>query len=84
MPSVKAHGKVLGNFFVNPTLYVEEQFSMNKNRRSALLYSVAGACFFFVGIVGHDGRSLPTYGNIVAGILFILVAIREYRRKGAQ
>ena len=57
---------------------------MKRNQRSALLYSLAGLCFLFVGIIGFDGRSLPTYGNIVAGILFILVAIREYRRKEAQ
>ncbi len=56
---------------------------MKKNRRAALLYSLAGVCFLFVGIVGFEGRSLPTYGNIVAGILFLIAALREYRRKDA-
>ncbi len=57
---------------------------MKKNRRAALLYSLAGLCFLFVGIFGFEGRSLPTYGNIVAGILFLIVALREYRRKDAS
>ncbi len=57
---------------------------MKKNRRAALLYSLAGVCFLFVGIFGFEGRSLPTYGNIVAGILFMIVALREYRRMDAS
>lgn len=56
---------------------------MRRNRRAALLFSLAGLCFLFVGIFGFEGRSLPTYGNIVAGILFMIVALREYRRKDA-
>ncbi len=54
-----------------------------KKRRAALLFSLAGVCFLFVGIFGFEGRSIRTYGNIVAGILFLIVALREYRRKDA-
>jgi len=54
---------------------------MKNNKRNALMFLLAGLCFLFVGIVNHDGKSLPFYGNIVAGILFVAVAIRDYRKK---
>jgi hypothetical protein len=63
---------------------LEEQLGMKKNQRSALLFSLAGLCSLFVGIISHDGRPLSYYGNIVAGILFLVVAVREYKKKDIQ
>jgi uncharacterized membrane protein len=53
---------------------------MKTNKRNALFFLLAGICFLFVGIVNHDERSLTFYGNIVAGILFVIVAVRTYRK----
>ena len=54
---------------------------MKNNKRNALLFMLAAICFLFVGIANYNGRLLTFYGNIIAGILFIIVAIRTYRRK---
>jgi hypothetical protein len=54
---------------------------MRKNKSNALMFLLAAACFLFVGIVNYDGRPIPFYGSIVAGILFIVVAIKNYKRK---
>jgi len=53
---------------------------MKTNKRSALLFLLAGVCYLLVGVLGYDSRAITFYGNIVAGILFLLVALREYRR----
>lgn len=54
---------------------------MKNSNRNALLFLLAAACFLFVGVVNYDGRPIPFYGSIVAGILFIVVAIKNYKRK---
>jgi len=54
---------------------------MKSNKRNALLFLLAAICFLFVGIVNFNGRLLTFYGNIIAGILFIIVAIKTYRRR---
>jgi hypothetical protein len=46
------------------------------------MFLLAGLCFLFVGIANYDGRSLTFYANCTTGILFIIVAIRNYRSKG--
>ncbi len=60
---------------------VKEGFMMKTNNRNALLFLLAAACFLFVGIVNYGGRPIPVYGSIVAGILFVLIAIKNYKRK---
>jgi hypothetical protein len=54
---------------------------MNNNKRSAFLFLLAAFCFLFVGIANYDGRPLTFYGNIVAGILFIILAIKKYKSR---
>ena len=54
---------------------------MKNNKRNGLLFLLAAACFLFVGIANYDGRPLTFYGNIIAGLLFLLVAIKSYKRK---
>ena len=54
---------------------------MKNNKRNALLFLLAATCFLFVGIANYNGRLLTFYGNIIAGILFIIVAIKTYRRR---
>lgn len=54
---------------------------MKSTNRNALLFLLAAACFLFVGLMNYDGRPIPFYGSILAGILFIAVAIKNYKRK---
>jgi hypothetical protein len=54
---------------------------MKTNKRNALLFLLAAACFLFVGIANYDGRPITFYGGMVAGILFMIGAIRQYKRK---
>ncbi len=61
---------------------LREGSMMKNNKRNALLFFLAALCFLFVGIANYDGRPVTFYGNITAGILFIVVAIKNYRSKG--
>ncbi len=54
---------------------------MQDNKRNALLFLLAGICFLFVGIMNFKVRSLTFYGNIAAGVLFIIAAIRNYTKR---
>jgi hypothetical protein len=54
---------------------------MKNNKRNALLFLLAAVCFLFVGIANYGGRPLTFYGNIIAGILFIIVAIKSYMKR---
>jgi hypothetical protein len=63
------------------TSFVNGGFMMKTNKRNAFLFLLAAVCFLFVGIVNYEGRPLTFYGSIVAGILFIIVAINNYKRK---
>ena len=56
---------------------------MKNNKRNELLFMLAAICFLFVGIANYNGRLLTFYGNIIAGILFIIVAIKNYKRRDA-
>ncbi len=58
-----------------------ERFIMKNNNRNVLLFLLPAICFLFVGIANYNGRPLTFYGNIIAGILFIIVAIKNYKRK---
>jgi hypothetical protein len=54
---------------------------MKYNKRNAFLFLLAALCFLFVGVANYGGRPLPFYGNIITGILFIIAAIRVYKKK---
>jgi len=54
---------------------------MKNNKRNALLFLLPAICFLFVGIANYNGRPFIFYGDTIAGILFIVVAIKNYRRK---
>jgi uncharacterized membrane protein len=56
---------------------------MKNNKRNTLLFLLAAICFLFVGIANYNGRPFTFYGNIIAGILFIIVAIKNYKRRDA-
>jgi uncharacterized membrane protein len=54
---------------------------MKNNKRNALLFLLAAICFLFVGIANYNGRPFIFYGDIIAGILYIIVAIKNYKRR---
>jgi hypothetical protein len=56
---------------------------MKNNKRIALLFLLPAICFLFVGIENYNGRPFIFYGDIIAGVLFIIVAIKNYRRKNS-
>jgi hypothetical protein len=71
----------LGEISVQKVFILREGFIMKNNKRNALLFLLPAICFLFVGIANYNGRPFLFYGDIVAGILFILVAIKNYKRK---
>ena len=63
---------------------LREGLIMKNNKRNALLFLLPAICFLFVGIANYNGRPFIFYGDIIAGILFIIVAIRNYKRKNTS
>ena len=58
-----------------------ESTMMSIKNRNALLFLLPAICFLAVGAANYKGRTFVFYGDIMAGILFILVAIKNYKRK---
>ncbi len=53
---------------------------MNKFKISAFLFLLAAICFLIAGISNYSGRPFIFYGDIIAAILFVVAAIRIYRK----
>ena len=53
---------------------------MKNQKRNSLLFLLPAICFLFVSITNYNGRPFMFYGDIIAGILFIIVAIRGYKK----
>jgi len=54
---------------------------MKHNERTGVLFLLPAICFLFVGIANYNGRPFAFYGNIIAGILFIIVAMKYYKKR---
>ena len=79
--SIRAHEVFIIILNSIVVIIMREGFAMKNNKRNALLFLLAAICFLFVGIANYNGRPFTFYGNIIAGILLIIVAITTYRKR---